>query len=171
MPIAVPIEQIAALPEYYLVTIPPAYIDLLGHMNVRYYFEIYGGGAMGIFGAMGMSERYIKEKKAGNFVLRQIIDYIAEVLEGDTVSVRARVLGRSERRIHVMYFMFNETRQRLASTSEVLVSYADLSIRRTAPWPAEFAERIDALVALSNALDWDAPVSGAIGPQQLKTSA
>ncbi len=160
----IPVEKIEKLPLYNRVTIPTEYLDLMGHLNIRWYVAIYDDAAWGLFADMGMTEDYYRECQAGGFALQQFIRYLAEVRVGETVTIRARVLGRSEKRVHFMLFMVNETTRKLASTFEVLGSHADLSIRRTSPYPPNIAAKIDALMAEQNALDWDAPVCGIIKP-------
>ena len=59
-----------------------------------------------------------------------------------------------------LLFMVNETRGTLASIFECVNSFADLTVRRTAPYPDEIAARIDTLLAKHRALDWAAPVCG-----------
>ena len=160
----IPVEQIEKLPLYNRVTIPTDYLDLMGHLNIRWYVAIYDDAAWGLFADIGMNENYYHECKAGGFALQQFIRYLAEVRVGETVAIRARVLGRSEKRVHFMLFMVNETTQKLASTFEVLGSHADMSVRRTSPYPPNIAAKIDALLTEHNTLDWDAPVCGIIKP-------
>jgi acyl-CoA thioester hydrolase len=74
--------------------------------------------------------------------------------------VYIRVLGRSAKRVHYMMFMVNLTRGTLAATFECVNSFADLKLRRTAPYPPEIAARIDVLLTDHRALNWDAPVCG-----------
>jgi hypothetical protein len=57
-------------------------------------------------------------------------------------------------------FVVDRTRGRLASVFEYVSSGADLEARRTAPLPAEFAARLDHLIAGHSRLDWPAPVCG-----------
>jgi len=45
---------------------------------------------------------------------------------------------------------------------EFVSAAADLDARRTVPLPAVIASRIDELMARQRALDWTAPLSGAI---------
>ena len=78
-------------------------------------------------------------------VLRQVVDYLAEVREGDTVAVYGRLVGFTPKRLHNKYWMYNETRASVAAASEVLVTCADLNARRTAPFPDDMAAGIRAL--------------------------
>jgi hypothetical protein len=56
--------------------------------------------------------------------------------------------------------MVNETRGSLSAIFECINTFADLKLRKTAPFPAEIATKIEAGVAASAALDWPPPVCG-----------
>jgi acyl-CoA thioester hydrolase len=58
--------------------------------------------------------------------------------------------------------MINETTIQLASTFEALITHADLKIRRSAPMPAQITQKFDVTLARDEALDWVAPVCGAM---------
>ena len=62
-----------------------------------------------------------------------------------------------------MMFMVNETRGVLSSLFECVHAHADLRTRHTAPFPAQVAAQIDALIGAHRALTWPAPVSGCMG--------
>ena len=160
----VSVEQVRQLPTFHRETIPPDYLDIMGHMNVRHYIGIFDTAAWHFFAAVGMDESYYREYHAGGFALQQFIRYLAEVRVEETVAVHTRLLGRSAKRIHFMNFMVNETTDALAATIEVLGSHADMQVRRTSPYPPFLAEKIDALLAQHRALDWEAPVCGIIHP-------
>ncbi len=153
---------IEALPCYHRITIPEDYRDIMGHMNVRWYLAIFDTAGWHFFAAQGMDDTYYAENQAGGFALKQFITYLNEVLVGDTVAVYGRLLGMTDKRIHKMYFMINETRANLACVLETLGSHADMSIRKTAPYPPYIADRLQALLDEHQALSWAAPVSGAI---------
>jgi acyl-CoA thioester hydrolase len=158
------VEEVNTLPLFHRATIPEEYLDTMGHMNVRWYVALFDEAGWRFFASFGMGREYFLAQDAGGFALQQIISYLAEVLAGETVAIRTRVLGRSVKRIHYMHFMVNETTGRLASTMEVLGANADMTIRRTAPYPPEIARRIDAILAKHKQLGWEAPVSGVIRP-------
>jgi acyl-CoA thioester hydrolase len=156
------LAQLHALPETYRTTISEEHLDLMGHMNVRWYLAFFDEAGWNFFQTLGMTEAYYRENDAGGFALKQLIHYLAEVRLGETISVRPRLIGRSPKRIHLMYFMVNETTGKLAATMEGLGSHADLKSRRTSPYPAHIATRIDEVQAQHDALEWEAPISGAI---------
>lgn len=78
------------------------------------------------------------------------------------VDIYGRVIGRSAKRVHFMMFMVNQRQDVLSAVFESLGSFADLTTRRTAPFPDDIAQKIDALLAVHQTLDWQAPVCGAL---------
>jgi acyl-CoA thioester hydrolase len=160
----VTVDDVEGLPLFHREAIPTDYLDIMGHMNVRWYVALYDTAAWKFFDSFGMNESYYRAEQAGGFALKQFIQYLAEVRVGENVAIRGRMLGRSAKRIHFMLFMVNETTHTQASTFEVLGSHADMRIRRTSPYPQAIAAKLDATIAEHNALAWDAPVCGVINP-------
>jgi len=158
------IEELMRLPLFYRATITPDHLDEMGHLNVRWYVAFYDEAAWRLFEAIGFTQDYFKREQGGLFALQQFIRYLAEVRLGEMITVRSRILGRSAKRIHFMHFMVNETRPGLASTMEMLTSHADLTIRRTSPFPPHIETAIEALLTEHQQLDWSAPVCGVIQP-------
>jgi acyl-CoA thioester hydrolase len=162
-PPAIPLEKVTALTAVHRVTIPPEYQDENGHMNIRWYVFVFDDAGYPVAASLGLTPDYHQQHHTGGFDLEHHIHYLNEVHSGDTVAVYFRLLGCSAKRIHYMMFMINETRGTLAALFECVNSFADLSIRRTAPYPAEISQRIDDLLAQHRALDWDAPICGVMG--------
>jgi acyl-CoA thioester hydrolase len=158
----IPLVTLAALPAYHRKTIPADYQDLMGHMNIRWYFDLFARSGRKFFKFHGLDEAYFQDGKFGVFALKHFIQYFAEVRVGHTVDIHARLIARSEKRFHFMLFMINETTTQLASTFEALITHADLEIRRASPMPVKIAQKLDVTLAENETLDWDAPVSGAI---------
>jgi acyl-CoA thioester hydrolase len=158
----VEMAALGELPLYHRQTIPKEYLDAMGHMNVRWYMALFDEASWRFFAALGMDEEYYRERRLGGFALKHHIQYLAEVREGQTVSVRTRLLDRSAKRIHFMHFLINETAGNLAATLESLGTHADMRRRRSAPVPEDVAAKIDAILAHHRRLAWQAPVCGVI---------
>ncbi|MBW2514434.1 MAG: thioesterase family protein [Deltaproteobacteria bacterium] len=158
----VPLDSLAMLPLYHRETIPETYLDAMGHMNVRWYMALFDTSVWNLFIAHGLDEKYFVRKQMGVFALKHFIQYFSEVKVDETVAMRVRMLGRTEKRFHFMNFMINETTGKVASTLEVLGTHADLSLRKAAAMPRDISLKFDARIAMDRQLDWEAPVSGAI---------
>lgn len=159
---AVSIEQITQLPKLYTKTIPPEYLDVYNHMNVRYYAELWGKGAGAFLQHLGIAEVFRAGTDTGHWLLRQVLNYTAEVRVDETVTIYGRMVARSEKRMHNMYWMVNESTDRIAATSEVLVANADLKLRRMTAFSEELKGIMDSHIAEMDALGWQVPLSGAI---------
>ncbi len=161
MPTYAEVEQ---LPLFHRQEILSEHIDALGHMNIRWYMALYDDATWRFFASFGMDQDYFLSNQAGGFALKHFVRYLAEVHAGETLAVRTRVLGRSEKRIHFMHFLVNESTRTLASTLEAMGSHADMRVRRTSPFPPHLAGRYDELVAAHAGLDWEPPLCGIIKP-------
>ena len=158
----IPLDLIEQLPQYLRKTIPPDYLDLMGHMNIRWYFDLFARSSRKFFASHGLNEDYFRRGEFGVFTLKQYIQYFAEVQVGQSVSIHTRLLGRSDRRFHFIQFMINESTAQLSSTFEAMITHADLQMRRAAPMPDQIAGKFDATLAKNEKLDWEAPVCGAM---------
>jgi acyl-CoA thioester hydrolase len=156
----IPLARLETLPRYHRKKIPADYLDLMGHMNIRWYFDMFAKSGRKFFTAHGLGEDYFRDGKFGVFTLKQYIQYFAEVRVGQTVAIHTRLIGRSDKRFHFIHIMLNERTSQLAATFEALITHADLKIRRGAPMPAYIAQKFDATLNKDAKLDWEAPVCG-----------
>lgn len=156
------VADVHQLPPLCKETVPEEWLDEYGHMNVRYYMEMWARGAGMFMRELGLDFKDAATHNIGYWLLRQVLDYMAEVRVGETVAVYGRVLDRTDKLLHNKYWLVNETRSRVAATSEVLVGRADLTTRRLAPFPAEEVALVDRHIETFLTLDWDPQPSGAI---------
>ena len=158
----IPLALLETLPEYHRKTIPSDYQDIMGHMNIRWYFDLFARSGRKFFKSHGLDENYFRGGNFGVFTLKQFIQYFAEVRVGQTVAIHTRLMGRSDKRFHFVHFMINETTTQLAATFEALITHADLKLRRSAPMPGQIAQKFDGTLAKDTALGWETPICGAI---------
>lgn len=158
------LPQLESLPIIYQGIVPADYLDLMGHMNVRHYLSLFDEAAWDFFVGFGMDQAYYESGQGGAFALQHFINYRAEVHQGDHLTIRGRMLGRSAKRVHFMLFMVNDSQNKLAATLEDMGAHVDLSQRRTSPFPATIAANIDAILAEHEQLSWQAPLCGVINP-------
>lgn len=157
-------EILASLPLCLQFMVPNDYIDETGHMNPRFHLWLFDDAAIAFFDELGMTPAYLKSTHLSGIPIEQHLRYWNEVNAGHTISIRARLLGRTDKRMHYMLFMINETAAVLASTLEVLASNADITNHKTAPFPSLIAQRIADMLDAHDRLEWDAPVCGIIRP-------
>lgn len=151
------------LPISHQAVILPEYIDIMDHMNVMWYIHLFDQATRQFFDSFGFGEGYRFDSGNGSFALEQHVRYLAEVREGDTVTIRTRALGRSAKVIHFMHFMIRDRDEALSATGELVGMHADLDARQGTPFPPEIAARFDAILGEHQGLSWQAPVCGAMG--------
>jgi acyl-CoA thioester hydrolase len=152
--------NLSPLPVTHRAVIPASYLDEMGHMNVMWYTYLFGAAAWGLFQLVGLTREHFTAHRTGSFALAQHFRYLKEVRLGRAVTIRSRVLGRSAKRWHAIHLMTIDGADDLAATAEAVGTYVDMTVRRSAPMPAEVADAIDRLLAEHAKLDWDAPVCG-----------
>lgn len=156
-------DQVREIPSSVSRTVPAEHIDLNGHMNIQHYLTL-GGTGIWQHGerAWGMDEDYLPRTGFSTFTAEHHLRYLAEIVEGSQTSVHVRTEARSQRALHAVALIVDDTENRLACVMEAALVHMDLRARRPTPFPPEVAEALDADIAVAQQLAWSAPVSGAI---------
>lgn len=162
-PPAIAIEKILALePACLRTTVPESWADSNGHMNIRWYIAVFDDAGDDLHERVGLTPDFHRLHQTGTMDLEHHTHFVNEIMPGDHVAVYARLVARSPKRLHYLMFLVNESKGKLASIFECMNAFADLKIRKTAPFPAEILAKIDAWLEKDAKLDWPPPVSGAM---------
>ena len=145
------------------VVIPASFEDENGHMNIRHYFDLGARAISVVFARLGVTDDYRSTRGQGFFTAEHHVRYLSEIHVGERVSVHVRTLERSDKVIHAMAFLVNDTTRQLANTLEVITTHVDLTTRRVAPFAPDLAAAWDAELARAADLTWPAPTCGALG--------
>ncbi|HET7399864.1 MAG TPA: thioesterase family protein [Intrasporangium sp.] len=157
--------QVRALPCAHEQVVPSDFADANGHMNIVRYMQLHNDAAWKYMHHFGLGEEHAADSSAGSFEVEQHLRYLREVHVGDVVAVHVRMLGRSEKALHVMQFLVNVSRNELANTFESLSLSVDMATRKVVPYPPHVADLLDARLRIDQALDWPVPVVSAMGPR------
>ncbi|MFC3962046.1 thioesterase family protein [Nocardia jiangsuensis] len=160
------VAQIREIPATLTADVTEREIDANGHMNVVYYLRHGIVAADALLQTAGLDDRYRRERGRGLFTTEHHLRYHSELRLGDSLAVHARVLERSAKAVHMMAFLVDQGRDRLANTVEILLVHVDLELRRSAPIPDDLATALDDMIAASGKLEWAAPVTGVMGIRQ-----
>lgn len=153
-------DNIIELPELLNRKVPAEWEDHNGHVNFSHYMQLIEQAGWPLLHRLGLDEAYFIKRRKGLFDLEHHLFFLAEIHVGDTVSVHSRLLERSEKRLHGMMFIVNQSRRQLSCTQEYITSGADLDSRRSAPFPADIASKLDAAIQQHAGLTWKARVCG-----------
>ncbi len=155
--------DLSSLPITYQNTIPEEYIDVMGHMNVMWYTHMFDEAVYEFWDFFGIGLEYHKNSNMGSFALEQHVRYLAEVRLGDSITIRSRALGYSDKTFHFIHFMIRDKDNILAATGEFVGVHIDMSARQSMPFPEESLQQLETLVSEHQKLDWEAPVCGVMG--------
>jgi acyl-CoA thioester hydrolase len=157
------LEEVQQLPRLLELTVPPEYEDYNGHMKITHHLGLHDDAGPAFFSLLGLDEAYFVERRNGIVDLEHHIRYAAEVFAGDRVAVHSRLLARSAKTMHGIWFLANLSREQVANTLEFVSVHIDQEQRRASPFPADLAARLDRVIAEHGALAWEPPLCGFIG--------
>ncbi len=154
--------ELSALPAYLPQVVPAPFEDLNGHLNIRHYVGIASEGLDEAMAEVGIPQNWPMQTGHGVFSAEHHMTYAAELRTGDRISVRVRLIGRSERAAHVVVYLLDNTHERLSYVMEEIFLHVDMATRRTAPWPEDVAAKLDARITEQQSLPWEPELSGSI---------
>ncbi|SNQ47699.1 Acyl-CoA thioester hydrolase [Frankia canadensis] len=156
-------DQVTQLPALVEAKVEPEFIDFNGHMNIRHYLDAGAQSADRLCHAVGIDQAYRLDRRMTLFTAEHHLRYLSELQTGDAFSGHTRVLDLSDKVVHLMSFLVDQSRERLACTVEIVLVHVGLEERRPRPFPANVSAGWDRLLSESRALRWTAPVCGSMG--------
>jgi acyl-CoA thioester hydrolase len=157
------VAEVQQLPELRRTVVPPEFEDFNGHMRITHHLGLHDDAGLEFFALFGLDGSYFAERRLGIMDLEAHLRYLAEVHVGDEVAVHPRMLERSDKIIHTIWFLLNLSRNEIANTLEGVSLHVDLETRRASPFPADLAMELDRVIAEHAALPWQPPLCGFIG--------
>src|SRR5579863_1847878 len=114
-PPRIPLEKIMMLaPPCLRMTVPDAWRDDNGHMNMRWYMAIFDDASDVLHADLGLTPEYHRQHGSGTFDLEHHVQFLSEVMPGERVAVYVRYVAQSPKRLQYVMFLVNETQGRLA---------------------------------------------------------
>ncbi|MBM3566863.1 MAG: thioesterase [Alphaproteobacteria bacterium] len=133
-------------PITYRGAVYPAECDHVGHMNVAYYVAKFDGATWNYFAMIGMTPDYFRTQNRGMAAVQQNIAYKRELMPGDVVTVRTRLLEIRERVIRFEHIMADSVSGEVSATAEMTGVHLDKALRRACPFPDEILQRGRAMI-------------------------
>lgn len=141
------IDQLRSLPATMDLTVPAESIDENGHMNITKYFELGAWAPWVRLQQVAVGEDYIGERGNSFFTVEHRIRYLGELRLDEPFSVRAAFAGRTEKALHGISFVVDESRDRLACVMEEVYVHVSMESRRSTPIPDDVAAALDDEIA------------------------
>jgi acyl-CoA thioester hydrolase len=128
-------------------TVLSEWVDWNGHMNVAYYVAAFDQASGAFMRNMGLGRAYVDGKHGMTFVLETHVTYDREMRGGAPMRFTTQLLDRDAKRVHLFHEMYHADQGYLAATNETIVMNIDFASRRSAPFPPQAAERLEAIWA------------------------
>ena len=133
----------------YRGTVYPWYCDHIGHMNVMWYVGKFDEANWNLIARIGLTPTYLRQSGYGMAAVQQNISYKRELLAGDIIEIRSRVLEVGNKSVRFLHEMRNGETGEIAATCEITGVHMDREARKSATFPE--AVRTAAMSYLSSA--------------------
>jgi acyl-CoA thioester hydrolase len=155
-------DELAALTAYAPQSVPTAFEDINGHLNIRHYVGIASEGLDESLSEVGIPQNWPTVAGQAVFSAEHHMTYLSELRTGDRISVRVRLIGRSARAAHVVAYLLDDTHQQVSYVMEEIFLHIDMASRRSAEWPEDVAAALDRRIAADADLAWQPTLSGSM---------
>ncbi|GAB2525704.1 acyl-CoA thioesterase [Microbulbifer agarilyticus] len=135
------------LEVFYRGVVHPDLCDVMGHMTTRHYIAMFDDASYHLlYRVFGWSAAQAKLEKKGWADVKHVVEYLAEVAEGDLLEIRAQLTKLGRKSIAVRYEMINVATSELAASMESTSVYFDLASRKAIEIDDVMRERAGAFV-------------------------
>lgn len=145
------------------ITVPKAWIDYNGHMNVAYYVLAFDHCVDYLLDLLGMGESYASGGAGSTFTLQSHVLYLAEVGLGDPLRISMQLLDSDRKRLHYFMHMHHAEKDFLSATCEQVSVHVDLQSRRSADFPEVARDRVKMLSAAHATIERPKQAGAVIG--------
>jgi acyl-CoA thioester hydrolase len=115
----------------------PWQCDHMGHMNVMWYVGKFDEATWQLFSAVGLTPAWLRAHDRGMAAVEQHIRYRRELVPGDLVSVRTRVLAVQDKSLRFEHEMGDDARGEVVATTELVAVHLDTVARRATSFSDE----------------------------------
>lgn len=128
-------------------TVPPEWIDYIGHMMDAYYFLAFTEATEVFLDYLGLGEGYRAASGCGMYTVESHLCFGASVREGAVLTYDSQLLGEDAKRLHVFHRMSVSPSSAVAATGEFMFLHVDIHAERVVPMPSERWKAVSRLAA------------------------
>ena len=128
-------------------TVPPEWIDYIGHMMDAYYFLAFTEATEVFLDYLGLGEGYRAASGCGMYTVESHLCFGASVREGAVLTYDSQLLGEDAKRLHVFHQMSASPSGAVAATGEFMFLHVDIQAERVVPMPSERWKAVSRLAA------------------------
>lgn len=125
----------------------PWQCDQVGHLNVMWYVGKFDEATWNFLAGIGVTPSLMRSRNRGMAAVQQNIAYRRELLPGDVIEIRSRLLEIREKVIRFTHEMRNGETGEVAATCEITAVHMDRAARKSCPFPPEVIAIAEAALA------------------------
>lgn len=139
------------------------WIDYNGHMRDGYYVIAFSAAIDDLMDQIGLDEAYRDRTGCTLYTLEIHLYYLAEVKHGEPLTIRMRVLGLDEKRLHALFLM-ERSDGTVISTQDTMLLHVDQAAGpAAAPFPEAAMAHLAPLFDAHRTLPMEKHVARAMG--------
>lgn len=123
-------------------TVYPWHCDQMGHMTAMWHVGKFDEASWNLLASVGLTPTYFRDSNRGMVAVEQRVAYQKELLAGDMIFVRSRVLEAREKAIVFVHEMVNAQTLEVAATSQYTAVHIDRGTRRACPFPTHVKDAL-----------------------------
>ena len=118
-------------------TVPPEWIDYIGHMMDAYYFVAFTEATEAFLDHLGLGERYRTDNGCGMYTVESHLCFSKSVRAGAVLTYDSQLLDYDEKRLHVFHRMAQSPSGDVVATNELIFLHVNIASERVTPMPPE----------------------------------
>ncbi len=132
--------------------------DAASHMNSRMYVSRFDQATWLLLHAIGLTPLTMQQRRQRVAIVRQNFQFMGELHGGELVQIRSGFLAVGDKYFRFLHQMFDEERNAMLATCDIVAVEADLQTNRSVPLEDALRERAKAhLVVPDNRPDQALP--------------
>lgn len=132
--------------QTYQGTVFPWHCDHMDHMNVMFYVGKFDEATWHFFSSLGLSGRRMRETQKGLVAVEQNIQYKAELMAGDIITIHSEIIECKDKSIKFRHEMRNSESGDIAAITILTGLYFDKVKRKAISLPDEVKAKIQSMV-------------------------
>jgi len=133
----------------YFGTVYPAECDHMGHLNVAQYVAKFDAASWNFFFNLGVTRDAMDEQSYALAAVEQKLSYKRELLPGEVIEIRSRILEVKEKAIRFVHEMIHRQSGEIAASCEYVTVCLDREKRKARPYPEAVQRTASGLIAKS----------------------
>lgn len=119
----------------------PGECDHMGHLNVANYVAKFDQATWNFFFNIGVTPSMLRETSLGLAAVEQVLNYKKELMPGDVIEIRTKILDLSEKKVRFRHEMIHRETGQVAATCELLGVCFDRDAHKSRVFPSEVLEK------------------------------